>query len=59
VLEAFERRGLWWLPDMPDHTVAGVLSFSQDDIALDLIGMLPREEPLDLNPRSRDRILLS
>jgi hypothetical protein len=38
-MEAFEFKGLWWLPQKPDHQVAGILKFSsQDGTTLDLIG---------------------
>lgn len=45
MLEAFEFRGLWWLPEQPKERVAGVLTFSQDEASLELIGLLPREGP--------------
>jgi ApeA-like protein len=52
VLEPFEHRGLWWLPEIPDRKVAGVLSFSQDEgAALELIGQLPRPHS-DSDPES-------
>jgi len=67
MLEPFEYRGVWWLPDAPEHKVAGVLTFSQDDVCLELIGLLPREHPdpdpatgvvtVPTGPVSRPRIL--
>jgi len=67
MLEPFEYRGLWWLPEQPERSVAGVLKFSQDDAALELIGHLPREDlardpasgevQVSIGPESRDRIL--
>jgi ApeA N-terminal domain 1/Apea-like HEPN len=67
VLEPFEYRGQWWLPEHPQHKVAGVLTFSQSDIALELIGSLPREQSapdpssgevvMQIGPQSRERIL--
>lgn len=66
MLEAFEHRGLWWLPERPAERVAGVLTFSQDDARLELIGLLPRPQPeadargeieLRMGPVSRRRIL--
>lgn len=66
MLEVFEHRGLWWLPERPKRKVAGVLTFSQDAVALELIGWLPRPEPvadesgeieLPSGPLSRPRIL--
>lgn len=67
LLEPFEHRGLWWLPEAPFAKVAGVLTFSQDGVALELIGQLPRERPepdattgevaWSFMPASRDRIL--
>jgi hypothetical protein len=67
MLEPFEYRGVWWIPEDPEHKVAGVLTFSQDDICLELIGLLPRahSEPdpttgaveIPTGPISRPRIL--
>ena len=66
MLDRFEHRGLWWLPEQPDGRVGGVLTFSQDDVKLELIGLLPRPEPvpeesgeieLPSGPLSRARIL--
>jgi len=57
---------VWWLPEEPERKIAGVLTFSQDDISLELIGILPRPElkpdasgevELSLGPLSRERIL--
>lgn len=44
VLEPFEYRGIWWLPERPDRQVAGVLTFSQDGASLELVGALPRDQ---------------
>ncbi len=44
LLDSFEHRGWWWLPDRPADKVAGVLAFSQDRVSLELIGQLPREQ---------------
>ena len=38
MLEPREYEGYWWLPDDPDDKVTGTLSFSQDDIRLELLG---------------------
>jgi hypothetical protein len=67
MLEPFEYRGQWWLPEHPQHKVAGVLTFSQSDVALELIGSLPREQSaadpesgevvIPIGPQSRERIL--
>jgi hypothetical protein len=67
MLEPFEYRGLWWLPEEPAQKVAGVLTFSQDDVALELVGQLPRTEArqeqttdvvvLPAGPLSRERIV--
>lgn len=38
-MEEFDRKGLWWLPQYPDHRVAGTLKFDPEDGAvLELIG---------------------
>ena len=41
MLDAREWRGVWWDPQKPDEQIAGVLSFSQADAELELIGLLP------------------
>ncbi|WP_148699158.1 hypothetical protein [Candidatus Nitrososphaera evergladensis] len=39
MLDAFEFKGAWWLPDHPDKKIPGVLKFHQSEGAiLDLIG---------------------
>lgn len=39
LLEDFELKGLWWLPDHPDHKVPGTLSFENEKrISLELLG---------------------
>jgi hypothetical protein len=45
MLEPFEHRGLWWLPEQSEERVAGVLTFSQEGTRLELIGLLPRQQP--------------
>jgi hypothetical protein len=67
MLEPLEYRGLWWLPEEPDQPVAGVLTFSQEDVGLELFGQLPRTGPepdpgtreirVPAGPLSRERIL--
>lgn len=51
MLESREWRGLWWDPRKPDTSVAGILTFSQSDAELELIGVLPdlteEDEPLE------------
>jgi len=37
--DSFEIKGVWWLPNNPDKTISGILSFDgQGKIILDLIG---------------------
>lgn len=36
--DTFEATGRWWLPDAPEQTLPGTLSFSPDDICLSLHG---------------------
>jgi hypothetical protein len=66
LLQSFEYRGLWWLPEAPEQKIAGVLAFTQEAISLELIGALPRPEPIPdesgeidwpAGPLARDRIL--
>lgn len=38
MLEPREYEGYWWLPDDPDDKLTGTLSFSQEDIRLELLG---------------------
>ena len=47
MLEPREWRGLWWDPHKPETRIAGVLSFSQADAELELIGLLPDLEAED------------
>ena len=43
---SFEYSGLWWLPQRPDHRVAGTIRYSIDTGAiLQLIGRLWEESP--------------
>jgi ApeA N-terminal domain 1 len=50
-MENFEVRGHWWLPERPDHKVAGVLKFSAEHGAeLELFGSL--RSLLDLGDRT-------
>jgi hypothetical protein len=37
--DCFEIKGVWWLPNNPEKTISGILSFDgQGKIILDLIG---------------------
>jgi hypothetical protein len=48
-MQDLEYTGMWWLPEAPDTTVGGTLSFSQERGAqLALIGALQEDEPLEL-----------
>lgn len=40
-MKSFEYHGLWWLPNYPEHKVAGFLTFSQEgNFTLETIGAL-------------------
>ncbi len=67
MLDAFEYHGLWWIPEAPQHRIAGVLSYTPGRPArLDLIGQLPRpvsppdergERSISFGPLGRPRVL--
>jgi len=39
MIEKFEYKGIWWLPDKPKERISGTLKFTPDEGAiLDLIG---------------------
>jgi len=40
LFDPFQHRGYWWFPDAPDKKVPGVVSFSPDEISLELFGSL-------------------
>jgi len=57
MIEQFEYKGIWWLPDGDEGKIAGTLSFSPDKgIVLDLIGSFEGTEDMT---RFFIRILLS
>ena len=47
-LTAQEHMGFWWLPEDPDRTVGGRLSFAPaDGLRLDLVGVLGSDDPYE------------
>ncbi len=38
--EPFEETGRWWLPEKPDAVITGILKYQQDEISLELNGIL-------------------
>jgi hypothetical protein len=43
LLDDFELKGIWWLPEKPDLQISGILSFeSEKRISLELLGSFQR-----------------
>src|SRR5690349_6121987 len=40
MFDQFEHKGYFWLPSQEQYSVPGVLTFGDDDITLDLFGIL-------------------
>ncbi len=51
MIEEFEYKGIWWLPDKPKNRISGILRFTPNEGAiLDLIGSFKVDMNKTLNP---------
>lgn len=59
LLDNFELKGVWWLPDQQDNKISGILSFkSEENILLELIGTLHDSESYENNEIFQPEIIL-
>jgi hypothetical protein len=59
LLDNFELKGVWWLPNQQDNKISGILSFkSEENILLELIGTLHNSELYDNNEIFHPDIIL-
>ena len=57
MIEEFEYKGIWWLPDKPEKQISGTLRFAPTEGAvLELIGSF--KDPQDMNKRLEPEIIL-
>ena len=59
LLDDFELRGIWWLPNQPDNYVSGVLLFNNEEtMYLELIGSFHDINPIDTSEFFRHETIL-
>lgn len=59
LLDDFELKGIWWLPDQPDQRISGILSFrNENKILLELLGSLYEKKALGGNDIFQPEVIL-
>lgn len=48
--DTFQHKGVWWLPDLPEHRVHGTLTHTESETTLELFGSL-RDEDIETTGR--------